>query len=78
MSIVFKLEIESIVGLDNVDGLVVRRVSQDQLLKEEEGSLVRYTLTHLHIAHPRVGRVVLLAVVALHVRDYELHLESLL
>lgn len=47
MCICLVLEVEALVELDNVDGFVVGVVSKSQLLEEEHGALVRYSLPYL-------------------------------
>jgi len=51
---------------------------KNQLLEEEEGPLVDYTLSNLHLTGPSVGRPRLLAVVALGILHNKLNSERLL
>ena len=72
------VEVQSISRLLNVDRFLVRIVTQNQLLQEEERTLVRHSLANLHLTCPLVRRPRLLAVVALLVLNHELHAKGLL
>lgn len=78
VGIVLELEVDAIMVFDNVNAFIVGTVSQNQLLQVQEGTLVGHTLAYLHLTGPRVGRVVLLAVITLLVLHDEFYLESLL
>jgi hypothetical protein len=61
--------------LPNVHALLSCVVLNDQLLKEEESTLVINALSYLHLRHPQMGCVSLLAVIALLVGDHVLNHE---
>lgn len=73
-----ELEVQPIVHLLNAQALLRCVMLNDQLLQEEEGSLVVHSLSQLSLAHPGVRSPSLLAVVALQIIHYELNHEVLL
>lgn len=78
MGLVFELEIETIVHFSNVKTLLSSVVLDDQLLEEEEGTLVVDSLSDLNLGNPQMRGVCLLAVIALLVGDNKLNDERLL
>ena len=72
------LEIETVMDLSNGDGFFVGVVSHDHLFQIEESTLMVDALSELDLRLPSMGRVGLLTVRALQVRNDELNLESLL
>lgn len=60
-----KVEIQTILGLLDVDGIAVSVVLEDELLKVQKGSLVRHLLAQLNAGVPSVDSERLLAVRAL-------------
>lgn len=65
VTVTLKLKVDSLSVLHDTDSLIVSLMLENQLLEEEEGPLVDYTLSNLHLTGPSVGRPRLLTVVAL-------------
>jgi len=78
VGILLVLEVQSFGSLLDTNGLLVSLVLQNQLLEEQKGALMAYTLADLNLRGPRVWCPCLFAVVALLVCDHKLHLERLL
>ena len=70
-------EIQTVLDLLHRNGVFLRAVLEDKLLKKKEGALVRDLLPHLDHRRPRVLRGELGALGALPVLDEELDLEGL-
>jgi hypothetical protein len=73
-----KVEVKTILGFLNVNGILVSTVLEDDLLEVEEGSLVRDLLTNLNSSAPGVVGIGLLTVGALLRGDDVFHLKCLL
>ena len=76
MGVSLELEVQALGGLLDGQRFIVGLVLENQLLKEQESPLVVDPLANLHLARPQVGRVGLLAVVALLVMHHKLHCAS--
>ena len=78
MRLLLVLEVQSFVHLLDSDGLFVGLVTQDQLLQEQEGSLVVHALSDLHLCLPGMRCVGDLAIITLQILHHKLNLECLL
>lgn len=72
------VKVQAILGLLDVDGVLVSTVLEDELLKVEEGTLMRDLLPDLDHGLPSVGGHDLGAIFALHCADDVLNLKLLL
>lgn len=73
-----KVEIDSVVNLLDVDGILVRTVLQNRLLQVQESPLVGNLLSHLHAGSPGVVGITLCTIRALVVVLCVFYLEALL
>mmetsp|Transcript_17295 Transcript_17295/g.16499 ORF Transcript_17295/g.16499 Transcript_17295/m.16499 type:complete len:219 (-) Transcript_17295:382-1038(-) len=78
MGLVLELEVQPVMSLLDPDRLLSRIVLQDQLLQEQECSLVIHSLSNLDLGHPGVRGVVLLTFITLNIVQLKLDDESLL
>ena len=78
MGALIEEEVETIFDLENVNGVLVCLMTQDELLHPQERPLVRHFLPHLHERVPCVLRFAALTMRALLVADHILDDERLL
>ena len=78
MRLLLVLEVQPFMHLFNSDSLFMSRMTQYELLQEQEGSLVVHALSDLHLGLPGMRCVGDLTIVALQILHDELYLECLL